>query len=211
MKKLVFQINVPSTTNLEKLKAYSYYQEMYEVSIKNAKKYAKKYNADYYMITKRDDFLPAKDKHLDFQKLKMYDFKKYDQILYLDCDYIIKDNAPNIFEICGDSVGVCLDAGKSVYKLADNLGIPQDKYFNAGFMHIPKSVLKNTKEILINHYLKYEYQFDGQGLLNKMFFDLGIKIKYLNPGDWNNTAKSFGKYGDHYAGRKKTRWNPNLY
>jgi lipopolysaccharide biosynthesis glycosyltransferase len=172
--------------------------------------YAKKCEADYYKVSVADDFLPAKGKHLDYQKLKIYDFIDYDRVVYLDSDFIIKDNAPNIFNLCGDNFAAVIDPGKTVGELASNLGIPRDNYFNAGFMHITKNVLNKTKEFLAE-YLEKEYEYQGQGLLNKLFYDKNINIKQLDAREWNPVNKTFGLYADHYAGGRKRKWGTVIY
>lgn len=211
MKKILFQINVPNHFQKNNLTSYSYIEEMYEVSMNHAKQYAKNNLADYYLVTASDDYKPASNKHLDFQKLKMYDFKDYDNILYLDCDYIIKPDAPNLFEICDKTLGVCTDTGKSVLKLAEELNIPSEYYFNAGLMHVTKDILLETEDILLKKYIYHEYSFDGQGILNKLFFDMNVKRTTLSSIQWNNTSKTFATYGDHYSGRKKRRWDLSRY
>lgn len=209
MKKIIFQINVPDHFSLNKLTAYSYMQDMYEISERNAKLYAKKFNAEYYKVTTHDDFKLSAHKHLDYQKLKMYDFIDYDQILYVDSDFIIKENAPSIFDICGYNFGAVTDYGKTVPSLAADLGMPANRYFNAGFMCIPKNVLEKTVNHLPN-YLEKDYRFDGQGLLNKLFYDLNIERLELS-ADWNPVKKTFGLYADHYAGQKKKKWGSVKY
>ena len=211
MKKIVFQINIPNINDKQSLTAYTYMEEMYKISERNAKKYAKKCNADYYVVRTRDDFLPAARKHIDFQKLKMYDFLDYDSVLYMDSDYIIKDNAPDIFEICKNNFSAVRDYGKSVPDLAKGISIPEDRYFNAGFMHIPTKVLQETKNVLLSNYIHHEYKFDGQGCLNKMFYEQGIVFYPLKSEEWNPVKKTFGLYGDHYAGTKKRRWGQVQY
>lgn len=205
MKKLVFQINVPNHIQTNKLTAYTFMQEMYEISERNARRYAEKYGADYYKVTRADDFALAKDKHLDYQKLKAYDFSNYDSIVYFDSDYIVKEEAPNLFDLCEDRFSAAPDSGKSVPMLAEKLGIPKERYFNAGFMYLPKKVLDSTRKYL-PEYLEREYQFDGQGLLNKLFYDKNISFNPLKPHEWNPVSKTFGIYADHYAGVKKRKW-----
>jgi len=205
-KKIVFQINIPNYIQTDKLTTYSFHQEMYAVSERNAKSYAKKCGADYYMVTDLNDFKPAAGKHIDYQKLKFYDFEEYDQIIYFDSDYIIKDNAPDLFEMCKDTFHAVTDPGKTVDELATNLGIPRDRYFNAGFMFIPQKVIKMTKSI-VEDYLKVEYEYQGQGLLNKLFYHANVEYTPLDGRDWNPVKKTFGTYADHYAGSKKKKWN----
>jgi len=211
MKNIVFQINVPnySKNNPDKVQ-YGYDQNMYEVSNSYARNYAKKFNADYYILTNPLDYSPAAGKHLDYQKLKIYDFMNYDAILYLDSDYIIKDNAPNLFELCQGKFSAVLDQGKAVVDKAKELNMPTDRYFNAGMMHIPKYVLEKTKDVS-NEYLKHEYTLQGQGLLNKMFYDCGIGIFPLDYMDWNPVKRTWGTYADHYSGNKKSRWGTVKY
>jgi len=211
MKKLVFQINVPNySKNNPQHYQYLYNQNMYEISNRNAQQYASKFGADYYMLTDPNDYLPAAGKHLDYQKLKMWDFPEYDVILYLDSDYIIKDNAPNLFELCGDKFHAVQDLGKSKISKAKDLEMDVDRYFNAGFMYLPKYVFDNTREH-VHKYLDKEYESQGQGLLNKLFFDCGIEFTSLEPQDWNPVKRTFGLYGDHYSGSKKDRWGSVVY
>jgi lipopolysaccharide biosynthesis glycosyltransferase len=205
MKKLVFQINVPNYVQTNKVTTYTFMKEMYEVSERNARRYAEKCGADYYKVIIPDDYKPAAGKHLDYQKLKAYDFLDYDRIVYFDSDYIIKDAAPNLFELCGNTFSAALDVGKSAKRLAEELGIPHNSYFNAGFMYLTKDVLESTKNFL-PEYLKHNYPFDGQGLLNKLFFDKRINFNKLPAHQWNPVSKTFGEFADHYAGKKKERW-----
>ena len=211
MKKLVFQINVPfySKNNPHQYQ-YLYDQDMYAISNRNAQRYAEKFEADYYMLTDANDYAPAAGKHLDYQKLKMWDFSEYDVILYLDSDYIIKDNAPNLFEMCGDKFHAVPDQGKSKVRKAEDLEMDVDRYFNAGFMYLPKYVFDTTRE-KINSYLDQEYESQGQGLLNKAFFDHDINFISLEPSEWNPVKRTFGLYGDHYSGSKKDRWGQVSY
>ena len=210
MQKIIFQINVPNHFELQKLSAYSYMEEMYAISERNARNYANRVGADYYKVEKADDFSLASHKHLDYQKLKMYDFLNYDRIVYFDSDYIIKNNAPNLFELCNNDFSAVIDNGKTVPILADNLGIPKERYFNAGFMFLTKELLIKTKDFL-EEYLEKEYEYQGQGLLNKLFYDKNIKCNELPADLWNPIRNTFGLYADHYAGGKKKKWNADLY
>lgn len=209
-KKLVFQINVPNHIRTSKPTAYTFISEMYKISERNARNYAKRCGADYYMVKTADDYKPAAGKHLDYQKLKAYDFTDYDQMVYFDSDYIIKDTAPDLFLMCGNNFSAVTDPGKSAPALAVELGIPPDRYFNAGFMYLPSKILNATRNLL-PEYLKNDYPFDGQGLLNKLFYDQNIDYTKLPAHQWNPVRKTFGDYADHYAGAKKKRWGKVAY
>ena len=209
-KNLVYQVNVPNFSTHKKLKAYTYIEEMYHISEKNARDYAKKCNADYIKIDDPHAWIYASGKHVTYQKLKVYDFVEYQRCLYLDSDYIIKNNAPNLFEICGDNFCAVTDPGSIVEKLASNLGIPRERYFNAGFMYLTKEVLDKTRNFL-PEYLEKEYEFQGQGILNRLFYDKGIDFNRLDSYEWNPVKKTFGLYADHYSGFKKKKWGEVKY
>jgi lipopolysaccharide biosynthesis glycosyltransferase len=204
MKKIILQLNIP-TDSVGKLTAFSYISKMYEISEKNARRYAEKCQADYYKVSSIDDFKPAVGKHLSYQKLKIYDFIEYDRIIYFDSDYIIKETAPNLFDMCSDNFSACLDPGKAVPRLAEEIQIPADQYFNSGFMYFTKDVLDRTRE-KVSEYLLRDWSYHDQGLFNKMFFDQGINFKKLPSSDWNPVTRTFGTYADHYAGAKKRNW-----
>jgi lipopolysaccharide biosynthesis glycosyltransferase len=178
---------------------------MYNVSETKAREYAKKCGADYYVLTDPSDFALAANRHLDYQKLKAFDFVNYDSIIYFDSDYIIKNNAPNLFDLCGNKFHAVPDQGKSVENLAKTLSMPRERYFNAGFMYLTKEILDSTRN-QISKYLEVEYELHGQGLLNKMFFDNNIQFTPLNFREWNPVKRTFGTYADHYAGKRKERW-----
>jgi lipopolysaccharide biosynthesis glycosyltransferase len=209
-KNLVFQVNVPAYSTHKKFKAYTYIEQMYETSERNARNYAKKYNADYIKIDDPHAWAHASGKHVTYQKLKVYDFENHERFLYIDSDYIIKDNAPNLFELCGDKFHAVTDPGAMVNKIAANLGIPRERYFNAGFFYITKEVLNKSRETVIE-YIKRDWDYEDQGLWNRMFFDLGINYYNLSAEEWNQTETTFGVYGDHYAGAGKSRWGTVSY
>lgn len=210
MKKIIFQINVSNYIKTETLTAYSFVKDMYDVSEYYARKYAQRCGADYYKVSVADDFKPAAGKHLDYQKLKAYDFVDYDRIIYFDSDYIIKDTAPDLFDLCGNTFSAVTDPGKSVDELAQRLGIPRERYFNAGFMYLTKDILDQTRQYL-PEYLAQEFEFQGQGLLNKLFYDKNIDFFKLNSHEWNPVKKTYGLYADHYSGTKKKKWGNAQY
>jgi hypothetical protein len=132
-------------------------------------------------------------------------------VTVLSGDYIIKDNAPNLFEICGNNFAAVLDQNRRMAEIAKEIDIPADRYFNAGFMYLTKDVLDRTRDILLSYYIKKEYPWQGQGLLNKMLYDQGIDFIKLNSKEWNRVKGTFGLYADHYAGTKKKRWGEVIY
>lgn len=208
LKKLVIQLAVKLEQPLKKkngkISTFSYVEEMYRVSEKKAKEYAKKCEADYYIIKNPDDWMPGKGHHIAFQKFKVYDFLNYDRILYIDADYIIKDSAPNIFELYNDFAAV-VDPGNDG-SLSDGIGISKDRYFNSGFLYFTKETLFNTKEKILNCDLSAKWKLKDQAVWNKIMYESNIDFIKLSPEDWNPILTPFGKYGDHYTGISKSRW-----
>jgi lipopolysaccharide biosynthesis glycosyltransferase len=210
-KKIIYQINIPNALEIKKPAAYKYISEMYEISERNARCYAERCQADYYKVCEIGDWKPGKNKHIDYQKLKMIDFEDYDQIVYFDSDYIIKQNAPNIFEMCGNNFSACVDSSPISHNLATELSMPIDRYFNAGFMYLTKEVVSKIKPFAVDYIDLQDWSYHGQGMLNKLMFDLGIQFNSLSPAEWNPVGQCFGKYADHYAGHLKRNWGTISY
>jgi alpha-N-acetylglucosamine transferase len=190
---------------------FSYLQDLYEYSEKQGRLYAQRCNADYYLITDPNDWKPAAGKHLAYQKLKVYDFAEYDQICYFDSDYIIKNNAPNIFDLLGNKFAAVADPGDCI-ALAKRIDIPREKYINTGFMYFTKEVLEQSRDAILNNYIRYEkWKFKDQCLWSKAFYDLKIDFLSLDANDWNPSHCVFGKYADHYSGANKNKWDRNNY
>lgn len=204
-KNLVFQLNVPHNI------PDAYLAEMYSISERNARRYAEKYNADYYVIRDTTSWEPVAGKHIWLQKLQVYNIPGYDKYLYFDSDYIIKETAPNLFELPEPMFAAAYDDGKNAAKIAEALGTPVEQYFNAGMMYFTKDFLDRTRTILVDTYLTRDWTWGDQDLLNRMIFDLGISRTYLNSNDWNSVKNTFASYGDHYAAKRKKLWDATRY
>jgi hypothetical protein len=221
MKKLVLQsqiINVSSVPDSENILnggTYSYIREMYIASRAFAQKYAKRVGADYYCVSGLDGWEAVNGWHPTYQKFKLYDFEDYDQIFYIDSDYIIKDCAPDIFEEYGLVSAVCLE--KNSQNLAENIGIPGNRYFNAGMLYLNKKDIALTKDLIIEELgagegeIEKKYYFPDQCMLNKVFFNSPVDLIYLDTDLWNPYLNTFGKYADHYSGLGKRMWNLSRY
>lgn len=209
-KNLVIQVQIiKAHEEINSNSTYSYVKDMYRVSRMNAKFYANKCGADYYVVT-GNEFDLTKDMHVAYQRLKFYDLSHYNQILYLDSDYIIKDNAPNIFEKYPNMFAACRDVADIAERLAAEIGIPKENYFNSGMMLLTGEMLEKTRNVL-EKYLAVDGEYKDQDVLNKMFYEEGFHFYQLNPDLWNPSVKTFGKYADHYAGHTKNLWDPKLY
>ena len=193
------QADVPG---IETSTTYHYGEEMYSTSKEFAKRYAEKYKADYYCATNLDEFLPIVEngKTATYLRLKAYELKSYDQILYIDCDYIIKESAPNIFDIADGQTCVCRERADFIISFAEKLKVPSEKYFNAGMILFDRKDLDATYDDMLD-YLKKDWNFamffEDQGMLNSLFNDKKINLKFLDPNLWNPSLECFGEYADH--------------
>jgi lipopolysaccharide biosynthesis glycosyltransferase len=182
---------------------------MYQCSERKARQYAERCNADYYVVKDPSDWKPGTGKHVAYQKFKLYDFSNYDKILYIDADYIIKDNAPNIFDLY-DNFAAVVDPGDTK-KLSQKINIPQNRYFNSGFLFFTKDVLDKTRPLILSANLDTKWSLKDQCLWNKIMYDAGIDYVKLNPLEWNPVDTTFGTYGDHYSGENKNKWGQVIY
>lgn len=210
MKKLVMQVNIPSgkKEDKKKLDIFSYIEEMYEVSNKMAKRYADRVGSDYYLVTTSNDWALGEGRPPAYQKLKVYDFVDYDAILYIDSDYIIKDTAPDVFQLFGNETSAVLQ-NKAGASYLEKLKIPADCFPNTGFVYYTKEFLDSTRQYL-PEYMKKEWELCDQGLLGTLIFNLNLSFNKLDPNEWNSD-NIFGTYGDHYGGRGKTQWGSIKY
>jgi len=102
-KKAVITINVGNKPNVVK---------MFQMSRPYMEKYAEKCEADFIVI---DDNW-RKDEHPCYLKQCInyyFDVDKYDQILYMDSDMLVKPDTPNLFEMVpNDKLGVYGDINR---------------------------------------------------------------------------------------------------
>lgn len=215
MKRLIYQVQISnSAINYVGNKSFRYVQNLYKLSANQAKKYAQECNSDYHVITDTS-FLPTK--HPIYQKLKVFTFTDYDQILYVDSDAVICNNIPNIFDLYQehefsapwdwnwDSSSVYYKKYKQrvnkIYNASENYNP-----FNSGVMLINKSFLIKNKD----NWLKYIDSFDkkgfqDQGIFNKLIVDNNEVYNNL-PLDWGSCARK-GKYIIHLYGHKKNNFD----
>lgn len=205
MKKLVYQLDIPNGSP-NSTGVFQYHKEMYEESHAQAKKYADRCGADYYLITDPNDWKPGIGKHVAYQKLKVYDFAEYDRIVYFDSDYIIKDNAPNLFDMLQNKFSAVTDVGFKAYKHAKRINIPAERYFNSGFVYFTKEVIDKSREAILNHYINFDYRLKDQCLWSKAFYELNLPYNPLNSNEWNPADVGFGVYCDHYSGNNKNKY-----
>lgn len=215
MKKLVLQINIP-TNEFEKthhethkhIHETTYTKELYEVSERYARKYAERCGADYYSVNSYELKCSVK-RQATYQRFVFFneEFNKYDKILYIDSDYIIHEDSPNLFEQCQSGFNATVLHSGWMKRTAKNSGVPFDKYYGAGIFLITKEVLSIIKEDIfakLNDETYHPYDND-QELLNVVLYNKNIDTYDLGP-DWQIVLSPFATYGDHYASKNRKEW-----
>lgn len=219
MKKLILQVNVEMPAiNYAYNKTFRYVKDLYQISINQAQKYADETKSDYLQIN-NCNFLP--NKHPMYQRLKFFELDQYDQILYIDCDAVILNNVPNIFELYkGHEFSAVI--GTNWYSDSEynkkvrlrhnkNYGANENFYpFCSGVMLISKNFIEKCKPFWRNYLDMFD---DGknqdEGLLNRCVIDLGGHYNQMDP-NWGAIWKT-GKYIIHLAGHRKNNFDADKF
>lgn len=210
-KKLVLQVYVKLDDHTGH-KRFTPVEDIYKLSEQQARKFAKKWDADYHQITDTN-YLP--DKHPCFQRLKMYEMLEYDQILYLDMDAIVLPNCPNIFEFYSDhTFSAVRDAPwdkdqhfEEKRQLFNKVYGAKSDYrpFCSGVVLATKKFLEDTKDMWRQYINSFDSSSNGisgghdQAILNKLVVE-----KY--DGKYNELDEKWGpwyrngKYIEHIGG-----------
>jgi lipopolysaccharide biosynthesis glycosyltransferase len=213
MKRLILQVNIDPVINThETSRTYHYKNDLYQLSERQAIKYANKCNSDYKQITDCS-FLP--NKHPIYQRLELFEYEDYDQILYLDSDAIVLNDCPNIFELYSDSefCAPCdmdwsssSEYTKKIKQKLLKLYHASENYnpFCSGVMLINKSFINKVRPLYMNYIDEYNTQHD-QGILNRCVVELGENYTELS-SDWGAWYRK-GKYIIHLAAHAKKDFN----
>lgn len=155
------------------------YSRMRKLTHPAIERYAKKINADYMCIDKKT----VSETSPHWEKFQIYDLlNKYDRIMYLDTDILVRDDCDDLFGIVPqDSLGMFNEApftNRSMELMIDickkyNITLPDwnGKYYNSGVMVISKDHRELFKKPEIEHFSFYE-----QSYLNMMIAHLEIKM-----------------------------------
>jgi ADP-heptose:LPS heptosyltransferase len=163
------------------------YQELFKINKHCFENYAKKINADFIQITEQKiSEIPQYEKFIIFDLLN-----KYERIIYLDQDIIIREDCPNLFDIVPieklgvfnefpfvNRIGVIDNFAKHL-----NINCKEDnKYYNTGVMIISKNhqsiFEKPIKEINDNF---YEQTYLNIKMRELDYIDYKDKIYELDP------------------------------
>ena len=193
MTTLIFQIDIGKGTQWSSAETINPIRNIF---IPSVKKYAKKFNYDYKLITESEYeknggdflFLATREKHFSFERY-FHIKAKYDQIVYIDNDVYVVDKAQPLPTIKG-LMNVRAPESKSTYLFRDihNLELTT-KYYNAGVTFMDKDTgihlqhymlerMKNKKRAKgknTDNYLLNEYILDYP----EFFTEIGSEWNYM--------------------------------
>ena len=184
MSTLILQIDIGDGTQWNKDKTIDPIRKLF---IPSVKKYAKKNNYNYLLITKSKyastggdfNFLATKEKHFSFERYYHLN-NEYDQIVYIDNDVYVFDHAEPLPKIRGLMVAPEPELKSSkIFRNIYNLSSDQ-KYYNSGVtmlekenaIHLQDYMLKrmiekkrakgkNSDNMMLNEYiLEYPEKFE---------------------------------------------------
>jgi hypothetical protein len=190
------------------------YEKMAKLTHPSFQKYAEKIGADFLSINKNTSSTPH------WEKFQIYDLlNKYEKILYVDTDILIRSDCPDLFKIVPDNqLGLfdempftegrnisLIESCKDYGVILKNWG---GKYFNSGVMVIPRNwkfLFKKPERELFNFYeqgylnVKINQELEKVG--NEMsVFDLPYNFNRMACMDRVTGEERFASYIMHYAG-----------
>ena len=187
---------------------------VFKDSIEITRKYAERCGADYVLFEKPViNFFSASMERMRIIEEKQW-AQKYDNILYIDCDVIIKDDCPNLFELYPqNNLRVCPTLMTKRWLLQKESTIVKrfgdkkviDNYFNGGVILFHKSTLN-----LMRGKLKYRerfstYAFDDQSELNWVVMENNIPMTMMSR-EYNCKPQTPRGKMIHYLGSLKTKY-----
>ena len=190
-KNLIYTTAIDHSTSTFRNFDYSQY------CINSWKAWCDKKDIDFLVIDKHDSRykFPVWNKDIIFEIVG----DKYDKIIYVDSDTMVKWDAPNPFDLYEDEFCVTIDRSSlrwilnsidAYQQFFPDLKLDIDGYFNSGVCFFTKDH-KNIFDQLINFYQENKDKLDlikgvgkVQTVLNFMLKKNNVKIKYLPP-TWN--------------------------
>jgi hypothetical protein len=193
------------------------YKRISEFTYPMIKKYANRVGADFVVIDKSSGSTPHWEKFSIFHLLN-----KYERIIYIDTDVIVRDDCPNLFDIVPSTkLGAfnefpfTSNRQESLFRACEDYGIKLErwngKYYNTGVM-----VISRIHKYLFKKPIKESFNFYEQGYLNLVFsqnirtnaaqvyglevFDLSYKFNRMACMDSFTGEERHASYIIHYAG-----------
>lgn len=186
------------------------YQKLSKITHPSIKKYAKKINADFKCIAKQE--ISKTTPH--WEKFQIYQLlNKYDRIIYIDTDIIIREDCPNLFDIVPkEMLGMFNEAPfteRSKELLIDvckayNETLPNwnGKYYNSGIIVLSRyhKDLFKKPDIEIFNFYEQSYLNMIIALKQVRMYDLEYKYNRMTCMDVYTGEERFASYIIHYAG-----------
>lgn len=184
------------------------YQQMAKYTHPTIKAYAERIGADFLSIDESMSSTPHWEKFRIF-----YLLNRYERILYLDTDLIVRDDCPNLFNVVPkDKLGMFNEAPFTDGRLISmrtaceqyDTALPKwnGKYYNTGVM-----VISRCHKYLFKKPGKEAFNFYEQGYLNLQIaksetpmFDLPYPFNRMTCMDVLTGEERFASYIVHYAG-----------
>lgn len=191
------------------------FERLAKLTHKSIKEYAKKINSDFISMT-------SCDSTPHWEKFKIHDLlNKYDRIIYLDTDIIVREDCPNLFDIVPYSkIGAFCESkfvqrDFSIIETAKSYNIDinkinwNGKYYNTGVMVVSKchkSIFEKPDKEISNYYeqgyLNLKLAIEN-GNLDKiespLMYDLSYKFNRMTCLDFSGEVRH-ASYIIHYAG-----------
>jgi len=177
--------------------------------------YATKIGADFVVINEKK----ISKKFFHYEKFQLYDyFKKYDRIIYMDTDLIVRPDTPNLFDIVKEhQIGVFNEGrfGEFTEIMRDacmkyKIGLPKwDKQsYNTGVMVVSKlhkDIFKKPNkeyDVYAGKFSHYEQPYLNLKIIseNHKIFDLKYNFNRISIMDQLTGEHRLSSYIVHYAG-----------
>lgn len=192
MKNLILQVHVPTPVKEGSFpRTFTYNEDLYLQSIESVRQYSKRLGVDYKLIEESRFPHPAFDRFQLFHQ----DNSQYDQVLYVDCDMMLHESTPNLFEWTKDRP-------EWFFATPDTIA-GDDDYFNSGFFVIKRPLIEELRPLIDD---AVERHVDSPWKDQDAFNEILPKEKYWCKlsRDWNGVmALERPLFSLHYAGMRK--------
>ena len=191
------------------------YKRMSKFTHPTIEKYANRIGADFIVVKETQCSTPHWEKFL-----AIYNYlNKYERILYLDTDVIVREDCPNLFQIIPSNqlalfneLPFTSQRNQSLFEACKEYGITlprwNGKYYNTGVMLIPrhfKQLFKKPEKEVFNFYEQgyfnaYIAKYLERAGNEYVIFELSYKFNRMTCMDQFTGEERFDSYIIHYAG-----------
>lgn len=188
------------------------YQSLAKMTHASIKAYAEKIGAEFIVIDRQRVSVTS----AHYEKFQIADLlNKYERIIYIDTDVIVRDDCPNLFEIVPENrlgafdEGAIMERRQALLQCAADYNEPlknektwDGRYYNTGVMVISrmhKDLFKRPEKEIWNY---YEQSYLNLQILNReiRMFNLDYKFNRMHALDKKTGEHRLVSYIVHYAG-----------